>query len=324
MLENISRNSSVRDLLGTWAVAWTVAQIIAVIAIFAAYPNAWTFFLAFLIVGIRQHSLILLSHETWHHSLFHSRRVNQWVGAWICAYPLMVRRDALRRRHLNHHQSVGRGNDPDRHYWMYTTDERWPLFRRCLYILSGLFFVSFVAGGFLRSLLGLPTPPNDAPDGVRQPFPHDPPSATTNKRETLLIGVAQLSLLLAFTATIGWPWYFALWLGPVVTIFPFLNQFRAWAEHRNGRLLVYRAGLVERFLLAPYNFHLHAYHHLYPAEPWYRLPTLKLRIEEQHADVIEYGSYVGEFLAFMRGRNRYPEWQDDVRTWGKPGNTNAD
>ena len=275
MLENIPEHSWVRDLLGTWTIVWTVAQIIAVLAVFAAYPNVWTFVLAFVIVGVRQHSLILLGHETWHHSLFRSRRVNQWVGAWICAYPLIVRRDALRRRHLEHHRTVGRGNDPDRYYWLYRTDESWAFFRQLLSVLSGLFFVSFVVGGVLRNLLGLPAPSADAPDGSRQPFPHDAPNGTTDRREALFIGVAQLVLLLAFAVTIGWPWYFALWLVPVVTLFPFLNLFRAWAEHRNGGLTVYRAGPVERFLLVPHNFHLHAYHHLFPTEPRYRLPALE-------------------------------------------------
>ena len=51
--------------------------------------------------------LFMLQHDCGHGSMFSSRRLNDWVGNWLCAYPVWSNVEGYRRYHLRHHAKTG-------------------------------------------------------------------------------------------------------------------------------------------------------------------------------------------------------------------------
>ncbi len=65
-----------------WAIVFASFTLVAVL------PNLFTIVLALFLIGARQLGLAVLMHEASHRSLFRDRRTNDWVGNWLCAYPV--------------------------------------------------------------------------------------------------------------------------------------------------------------------------------------------------------------------------------------------
>jgi len=68
--------------------AWTL--IGASMALFAWWPNPFTFLLGVMVIGGRQLGIAILMHDAAHGLLFANRRLNDWAGAWLCAYPVFT------------------------------------------------------------------------------------------------------------------------------------------------------------------------------------------------------------------------------------------
>ena len=67
--------------------------------------------LALLSVGASQHQLAGATHEAVHHTLFKNRKLNELIGDFFCAFPILISTHQFRLYHLAHHQFV---NDPKR------------------------------------------------------------------------------------------------------------------------------------------------------------------------------------------------------------------
>jgi fatty acid desaturase len=294
------RRGAVRhDLVGVAAVLWAWAPIVAGIGLFAARPGPLTFAVAFVVTGARQHGLNILAHETWHWTLFRRRAVNDLVGSWALSYPVVMRFESMRSKHFEHHRTVGHADDPDRYYWGWRRDDRGGFVGHMLLVASGLHFV-WLAG---RSLLGLPVPVVRAGERPRVPLAPRPGDAG---RELVRLAIVQLGLLGLFTATVGWARYFLLWVLPLVTLSNLLGELRQFLEHQGGQLLIHRSSPVERFFVAPYNFHLHAVHHAYPAVPWFLVAGREARARARLPEIQVRGSYLRELARYLAGRRPPP------------------
>lgn len=288
------KGTALHDLLGVWALAWTWGPMLGALAVFRRWPSPWTFALAFVVVGIRQNALFIVTHETWHFHLFRVRRVNEIVGAWLAAYPMILPFYNNRKLHWDHHRHVGEPSDPDRFTWDWPIEQRWRFLRELVWLGTGLPFVLTAARVVLRL-----SPPKPAPG--RPPRPSFGGGGGIG--ELAKIAVSHLVILGIFTATIGWPFYFALWLAPVITIGPVVLELRQFLEHRHGRLLVYRAGPIERWIFGCFNFHLHAFHHAFASEPWFCIPAIEATARRKEPDIVDMKSYAGELFAYVRGRD---------------------
>lgn len=101
--------------------AWTIAAftIGGAVAFFefrgqwgiSALWNIPVYLIALAVVGASQHQLAGAVHEAVHHTLFRNRKLNEIVGDWLCAFPLLTSVYQFRLYHLAHHQFV---NDPER------------------------------------------------------------------------------------------------------------------------------------------------------------------------------------------------------------------
>ncbi len=83
-----------RDLLCTnnwrgWlSIALDWSLVAASMALVAAWPNVLTVLVAIAVIGARQLGFAVMMHEAAHYTLFANRRLNDWVGNWLCAYPV--------------------------------------------------------------------------------------------------------------------------------------------------------------------------------------------------------------------------------------------
>src|SRR5215468_10924255 len=83
------------------AINW--ALVGAAMALVAVWPNPLTILVALFVIGARQLGFAVLMHEAAHRSLFANRAVNDFVGNWLCAFPIWSDTRPYRPYHLQHH-----------------------------------------------------------------------------------------------------------------------------------------------------------------------------------------------------------------------------
>jgi fatty acid desaturase len=240
------------DLVGALLVLHAWALIFASLALFAWWPNPLTFVLAAMVIGARQLGLAILMHDAAHGLLFANRRLNEWVGSWLCAAPVFTSLALYRPYHLAHHRHTQQPEDPDLGLSAPFPITRQSLWRKIARDLSGR-------------------------------------TAYQRRREQLRGGLAKESkafvanlVLLGGLAAIGYWWlYPLLWLVPLATWYQLVSRIRNIAEHavvpdnddplRNTRTTA--ANFLERLLVAPYRVNFHLEHHLFMFVPCWRLPA---------------------------------------------------
>lgn len=267
--EQIAAVRARSDRWGLWLVAHAWGVIAGSMALVAWLPHPLTWLLAVMLIGSRQLGILILMHDAAHGMLARTPRLNEWLGQWLCAYPMLADTAVYRRYHLQHHARTMQPDDPDLvltgHYPIARSSLRRKLWRD----LSG-------QTGFAqrrdqwRAALG----PEDARFVAR----------LSNLRRRLGPQLAANAVLFGILAASGhWTFWFTLWLLPALTWQQFVLRVRNIAEHaavpdrddpfRNARTT--HAGLLARTFIAPYWVNYHLEHHLLMWVPCYRLPLLR-------------------------------------------------
>ena len=239
------------NLMGAWLVMHAWSLIFGSMALFVWWPNPFTFLLAVMVIGTRQLGLAILMHDAAHGLLFENRRLNDWVGSWLLAYPVAASLTLYRPYHLTHHRHTQQAEDPDLGLSKPFPISRRSLWRKVVRDLTGQTAFQRRREQFRRGL------------AVRGS----------------LIANAALFALLAFA---GYWWlYPVLWLLPLATWYQLVTRIRNIAEHavvpdnddplRNTRTTL--ANPVERLFIAPYWVNYHLEHHLFMFVPCWRLPA---------------------------------------------------
>jgi fatty acid desaturase len=255
------------DLVGALLVLHAWALIAGSMALFAWWPNPFTFLLGVMVIGGRQLGLAILMHDAAHGLLFADRRLNDWAGTWLCAYPVFTSLALYRPYHLQHHRFTQHAEDPDLGLSAPFPITRASLRRKIVRDLTGQ--TAFQRRGEqIRRAMG----PADAPLATRL--------ANLWRKEK---GSLSVNLILfAALALIGHWWlYPAMWLLPLATWYQLISRIRNIAEHavvpdnddplRNTRTTY--ANPLERLFLAPYWVNYHLEHHLFMFVPCWRLPA---------------------------------------------------
>jgi fatty acid desaturase len=247
------------DWRGAWMIAHAWGLIFGAMALFAWWPNPFSFILAVMIVGARQLGLGILMHDAAHGLMFHDRALNDRVGNWLCAYPQILDLDIYRPYHFEHHRKTQQPDDPDLPLSAKFPISRASFLRKSLRDLTGI--------TFLRQYRAAMDSPSRPADG----------GANRSLRGPL---VANL-VLLGGLAVVGKPHYYLMfWVLPLMTWRMWVTRIRNIAEHavvrdNNDPLLHARtttAGPLERLFIAPYFVNYHLEHHLYMWIPCYNLP----------------------------------------------------
>jgi fatty acid desaturase len=252
-IQDLRRVSGLRSaalVLHAWAV------IAGAMLLYAIWPSIVTLVLAVAIIGARLLGLMVLVHEAVHWRLSDNAKVNNRVGAWLCAYPIWGELPAYRRRHHLHHRHTLDDEDPD-----LALVTPFPITR-------GAFWMNVV-----RDLTGITA----CIHALRWPAWRGGAAVLWR---ALRGPVAANLVILGVLAALGhWKLYLLLWLLPLATWYQLASRIRDTAEHamvsdgsdplRNTRTIT--AGPLERAFLAPYWVSYHLEHHLFVFVPCWRL-----------------------------------------------------
>ncbi len=248
--EQVQRLRGKSDVVGALLVLHAWALILGSMALFVWWPNPFTFLLAVMVIGGRQLGLAILMHDAAHGLLFANRRLNDFAGAWLCAFPVFTSLSLYRPYHLKHHRFTQQAEDPDLGLWAAFPITRKSLWRKVVRDLTGQTAFTRRREQFQRGI-GL--------------------------REGLIVN----AVLWAALAAAGYWWlYPVLWLLPLATWYQLVSRIRNIAEHavvpdnddplRNTRTTY--ANPIIRLLVAPYWVNYHLEHHLFMFVPCWRLP----------------------------------------------------
>lgn len=265
-LEEKRRLGAKSNVVGMLLVLHAWALILGSMALFAWWPNPFTFLLGVMVIGGRQLGLAILMHDAAHGLLLADRRLNDWVGSWLCAFPVFTSLTLYRPYHLQHHRFTQQAGDPDLGLSAPFPISRTSLRRKIVRDLSGQ-TAYLRRGDQIRRALG----PADAPLTVRLG------RLWQREKGAVLVNAA---MLVACSVAGYWWLYLALWLLPLATWYQFISRIRNIAEHavvpdnddplRNTRTTY--ANPLMRLLVAPYWVNYHLEHHLFMFVPCWRLP----------------------------------------------------
>jgi fatty acid desaturase len=254
--------------LGNWAL------IAAIFAAAVAWPNPLVLFVAIILLAGRQMGLAVLMHDCGHGTFFRSKKLNDVIGQYFCALPIMNDQPSYARGHLEHHRKAGTRADPDLpNYQAYpvTRDSFRRKVIRDLTGQTGYKLVSFMAR---RALGALRSGDRAMALSYLQPF------------------LAQVVLLLVLAA-FGIAWAYLLWAVAYMTLFMLIIRIRQVAEHAavpdlydpDSRLntRTVDAPWWQRLMFVPNGVNFHLEHHFMASVPCYRLRELREHLRRKNA-----------------------------------------
>lgn len=275
-----------------WKAAWEVAKvwlwIIFAFVLAGAYPNPFTILIALFILGGKQLGCAIIMHDASHLSLFKTKRLNETIGNWLGAYPVLQNVKQYRPYHLQHHVATGTDDDPDINLTKgYPTTAK-SMLRKFLRDfagasgIKGIFGVIMMHLGYLKYNLGnliTKIPPSE------RTFK----TVVANGWKNLHGPLAFQMILLGILWLSGHAWLYLLWWAAYITTNNFSLRVRSIAEHsvvedRNNPLRNTRttyANFIERILFAPLNVNYHLEHHFMVAAPCYNYPKLHKMLKER-------------------------------------------
>ena len=89
------------------------AWIVAAFALVYYFPNPFTVIISLFILGGMQLGCSVIMHDTGHHAMFPNKKLNDFIGQWLGAYPLFNNMISYRNYHFVHHINNGTEEDPD-------------------------------------------------------------------------------------------------------------------------------------------------------------------------------------------------------------------
>ncbi len=273
---DLRRIADVRNAL-TIVSVWAYVAALVGLAVWIGNPLAYL--AAFLLMGPMYARFAILMHEAAHKLLFTNKRVNDWVGTWLIAYPTFTPVSIYRRGHFAHHKEEFGPKEPDMAFYGGYRCDRRALARR-----------------LWRDAVGISGWKNFTPlfKGLRSP---------TYRRISLSIIGTQLVLWAVLWAATGRWWiYPLLWWLPWMTQWRVLNRLRSIAEHggleasSDRRVTTHnvRQHWLARFWFVPYNTGWHLAHHVDMGIPWRNLPRFHAELERAGyvTDALTYPSYL--------------------------------
>jgi len=248
-------------------------------ALVAAWPNPLTIVISLVVLGGRHLGLGALMHECGHGTLFKSKPLNQWIGKWLCAGPMLYRLDDYMSNHLKHHAKAGSVEDPDLSRYQHYPVSSASLKRKLLRDICGR-----TTFNFLRTTLRN----NHIISIDEQGRKH---FSARRLFVRLHAGIVSNIILLTVLALLGAPELYLLWIAAYFSFYMVFSRIRNLAEHAvvpdlfdpDPRLhtRTVLARWWERFTFAPNHVNYHLEHHLLPSVPKYRLARFHEALKEK-------------------------------------------
>jgi fatty acid desaturase len=287
--EEIKQLLQKSDWKGAWAVAEVWLWIIGAFLLAGIWTNVFTVLIALIILGAKQLGCAIIMHDASHYSLFTSRKLNDWIGNWFGAYPIIHNVQQYRPYHLAHHQATGTDDDPDINLikgYPTTKPSMARKFSRDIFGISGFkgnYALLAMHLGYLKYSLG-----NYIERIVKEERGYMWQNAWANLRGPMAANLILFVICWAF----GHPWLYFLWPAANLTTYMLILRIRSMAEHsmvadRKDPLQSSRTihpNVIEKVLFCPLNVNYHLEHHLLFTVPSYNF-------KKMHAMLWERGLY---------------------------------
>lgn len=262
--DEIRRLSVLSPGRGALHVAFEWALVFVTIAVAQKLRSPFAYVLAVMMIGARQHAMLILMHEGVHYRLFKNKHLNELVGDVLLAWPCLVSMRSFSRNHLAHHRYLNTVDDPDVVRKQNDPEWRFPMPRLRL---AWILFKQFTGLGFVYLVQVFRSLDKNAAD------------------ETRSYKLARMGFYAAAVSIILYAGVFKLfllyWAVPFLTWLMFTFRIRTMSEHpkiertsQYATSLEYKLSLLERMLVTPKYAFYHIEHHSYPSVPFYRLPEL--------------------------------------------------
>ena len=265
--EEVRELQRMRDLRSWLSLALNWGIVFGAFAAVAAWPHPLTIVLALFLIGGRQLGFAVFMHDASHYALFRNRKLNDWSGNWLCAYPVWGDLHPYRPYHLQHHAHNWTEKDPDIGLARPFPITRASFARKVWRDLSG-------QTGWKRALFTLRRDMGWSQGKVRR--------ANAAGLRRLAGVVTTNAILFAILLAAGQPLLYLLWPAAWLTTYSLIMRIRAIAEHsmpldaadpmRNTRTT--RASWWERLFIAPNRVNFHLEHHILMRVPHYNLPRM--------------------------------------------------
>jgi len=295
------------ELFKVWI--WIVAAFVIV----AIWTNVFTVLLALVIIGSKQLGCAIIMHDSSHYSLFKSRRMNDFFGNWLGAYPLIHNVRQYRPYHLQHHLATGTPDDPDINLAKGYPTTKASMARKFGRDLSGITGIKGHIGtiamhlGILKYNLG-----NYVEKIVKEERGYLLGNAWHNLRGPILSHLIMFGICWAF----GRPLLYLLWPAALLTTNMFILRIRSMAEHsmvsdtmdplQNTRTI--SANPIEKLLFAPLDVNYHLEHHLLFTVPCYNLKAMhEILMERGLYEKANYSSGYWNIIKMAVRGSRLPE-----------------
>ncbi len=275
------------DLRGGLSVAFNWGLVAASLALVAWLPNVFVVVLAICVIGARQLGFAILMHEAAHRTLFETPALNEWVGNWLCAYPIWADLAPYRLYHLKHHAKNWTEEDPDLGLATKYPVTKASMRRKIWRDLSGQVGWKRAKAELARDL---GQPEGTSTSATEVSFGKTAAEGTRaweNLRGVLITN----AILLGILAALGHPELYGVWVAAWFTTYSLFTRIRSMAEHnmvrdrddplQNTRTIL--ASWWERLFIAPNRVNYHLEHHLAMTVPLYNLPRLHRVLAERRA-----------------------------------------
>ena len=227
----------------------------------ALWTNPLTIVIGIALLGGRHLACAALMHDCGHGMLFTNKRANDFIGQWLCAYPILSDLHRYARGHQEHHAFAGTNNDPDLpNYRSYPITQA-SFRRKVVRDLTGQTGWKALRATWRRGRTEL----GRAPWNGNALAGH------------VIVNGAMLGVL----ALAGQPLLYLMWPAAYLTSYMLIARLRQIAEHgavpdlfdpdprANTRTTHVR--WWEKLFVAPFNLNYHLEHHLHSNVPCYSL-----------------------------------------------------
>ncbi|WP_323118330.1 fatty acid desaturase family protein [Burkholderia alba] len=235
---------------------------------------------AYVYLACKQHALGIVMHDATHFRLLESRKRNDLVSNWLCAFPTGMVTSCYRRSHLPHHLFTNKPNDP---YWVTLVKDQNYAFPK-------------PASSFLRILLGdlfglnlrIWWPTLRTWTGWSSVLSNREKLVTQSERWQFIAFWIGVAALMTYAGLLSY--FLLLWVLPIFTLSLAFIRIRVVAEHdldksenELERTRHIDGNWFERLALAPLNINYHIAHHLFPSVPLYNLPKMHALLMQEDA-----------------------------------------
>lgn len=270
----------------TLAVGTTLVAIAVLLGVAWTHFTWWVVIPAVVLIGIQQHALFVLAHDSAHYRLYETRWLNDAIGRFVGTIG-GVSMMSYRVIHRLHHNNLYGEVDPDiALHGGYPRGKAY-LLKKLAKDVCGLTAFKTYAYFFGNPAINANTqqaqrPLDDTSAALRT-------AARRDRWGVVAFHLGAPIVALALGGPLALAKYLVLWTLPLVTIIQPILRLRAICEHGavtdlSTPLTAARTNLVgpvARFVMFPHHVNYHVEHHLFPAVPHYRLPRLHVELAQR-------------------------------------------